>query len=124
MKTEFHDFMLHQFFTEVHKLGPKIIVVTNGADGVYAYDDTMIYYHQSLPVDITSSVGAGDAFGSTFISQLLLGKDIGHAIRAGVINSASVISETTATEGLLPQSEIDSLIEDLDPKALQKFPIK
>ena len=117
------DFTLHHYFQEVLKRGPKIIVVTNGPDGVYASDGKQIYYHPSLPGKPTSTVGAGDAFGSTFVGQLLHGKSIEDAIRAGVINSYAVIQQLDATSGQLTQAELNKKVKELDQKLLQTFKV-
>jgi sugar/nucleoside kinase (ribokinase family) len=115
------QFMLQDYFNEIHSRGPRLAVVTNGADGVYVSDGTMIYYHPSLPIAITSTVGAGDAFGSTFIAQLLKKKPIEDAIRAAVINSAAILEHIGATTGLLDQKELDELVADIDKNGIKKF---
>jgi len=114
-------FTLRQYFEELLKRGPQLAVVTNGADGIYATDGNQIYYHPSLPGKPTSTVGAGDAFGSTFVGQLLHGKSIEDAIRAGIINSHAVIQHLDAVSGQLTQAELDKKVKELDPRLLQTF---
>lgn len=92
---------LKQFFAEIHALGPKVVVVTNGAEGVYASDGQSFFFQKSIPVSVASTVGAGDAFGSCFVASIMQGKSIEEALRRGVINSASVIQHLGAQEGLL-----------------------
>lgn len=114
-------FTLRNYFKEILMRGPRLVVVTNGADGVYACDGNQIYYHSSLPGTPISTVGAGDAFGSTFIGQLLHGKSIKNAIRAGIINSYEVIQQLDAVSGQLPQSELDRRVQKLDQGLLRMF---
>src|SRR3990172_1173753 len=114
-------FTLQQFFKAVHACGPQIIVVTNGAEGVYASDQTTIYFHPSIKIDIVSSIGAGDAFGSCFIAQLNHDTSIEDALRAGVINSASVIQHLGTQTGLLTADEINKRREQLDKNLLKKY---
>ena len=114
-------FMLQEYFIEIHNRGPRIAVVTNGTDGVYVSDGGTIFYHPSLPIDCISTVGAGDAFASTFVAQLMQKKTISNAIRAGIINSASVLEYYDATSGLLDQKELDELIAEIDPEGIKKF---
>lgn len=114
-------FTLRAYFQEVLKRGPKIIIVTNGSDGVYASDGNQIYYHQALPGKPISTVGAGDAFGSTFVGQLLQEKSIEDALRAGIINSADVIQHLDAVSGQLTQTELDRRVKELDQGLLQTF---
>jgi sugar/nucleoside kinase (ribokinase family) len=116
-------FTVHDYFGEIHARGPRIAVVTNGADGVYASDGATIYYHPSLPIDVINTVGAGDAFGSTFVAQLFKDKSIEDAIRAGIINSASVLGHSDATSGLLDQDSLDELIGDIDQNGIKKYPL-
>ena len=115
------QFTLQDYFNEVCARGPQLVVVTNGEDGVYVYDGTEIYYHSSLPIEVVSTVGAGDAFGATFVSQLLKGKSLENAIRAGVINSAAVLEHYDATTGLLDQKELDELVSEIDQNGIKKF---
>ena len=105
-------FTLQNYFHEVCLRGPKIVVVTNGPDGVYVWNGTEILYHPSLPIDVISTVGAGDAFSSTFVAYLLANKSIEDAIKAGIINSASVIQTLDANSGLLSRKELDSLCKE------------
>lgn len=116
-------FTLQQYFREIHKRGPSIAVVTNGADGVYVSDGTTIYFHPSLPIEVMSTVGAGDAFGSTFVAQLIKKKSIEDAIRAAIINSASVLEYLDATSGLLDQQELDELVDEIDKNGIKTFPL-
>lgn len=117
-------FTLSQFFKEVHSCGPQTIVVTNGAEGVYASDKHSIYFHPSIPIDIVSSIGAGDAFGSCFVGQLAKGITIDDALRAGIINSASVIQRLGTQSGLLNGDEISKQHAKLDTSFLKKYPLK
>ncbi len=117
------QFTLHDYFKEIHTRGPQIAVVTNGADGVYVSDGTTIYYHPSLPIEVISTVGAGDAFSSTFVAQLLQKKSIENAIRAGIINSAAVLEHFGATTGLLDQKELDELVTEIDQEGIKQFPM-
>ena len=111
-----------QFFTVVHAHGPNVIVVTNGAEGVYVCDKQTIYFHPSIKITIVSSIGAGDAFGSCFVAQLINKKSIEDALRAGIINSASVIEHLGTQSGLLTQKEITQRLTHLDKSLLKKYP--
>jgi ribokinase len=116
-------FTLPQFFKAVHQCGPHTIVVTNGAEGVYASDKTAIYFHPSIRITIASSIGAGDAFGSSFISQIINNISIENALRAGIINSASVIEQLGTQSGLLAENEITRRCTELDKTLLKKYPL-
>ena len=92
----------------IKSYGPEIVVITNGKYGAYAYDGEKIYYQKILKekrrMDTT---GVGDAFGSTFVAGLELFKgDIKKAMQAGVKNTASVIGQQGAQNGLLSRRGI------------------
>ncbi len=109
------------YFHEIHARGPKIAVVTDGASGVYASDGKNIYYHQALKFTPVSTVGAGDAFGSTFTAYLALGKSVEQAIQAGIINAASALKHVGAKIGLLNYDQIEEQRRELDPALLKIF---
>lgn len=81
--------------------GPKIVVVTDGPRGVYVASHDKLYFHQSLATKVINTVGAGDAFGSTFFACLQLGIPLQEALIYGLINSSSVLSSPDAKAGLL-----------------------
>jgi len=114
-------FTLEQFFETVHNCGPQIIVVTNGAEGVYACDMHTIYFHPSIKIDIVSSIGAGDAFGSCFVAELNNDRSIDDALRAGIINSASVIQHLGTQTGLLTADIVNAQRTLLDKDLLKKY---
>jgi len=113
--------MLASFFNIIHGYGPNIIVVTHGAEGVYISDKKTIYFHPSIKTKIMSTVGAGDAFGSCFVAHLLHNQPIETALRAGIINSASVIAHLDTQSGLLTNHEITTKLKLLDQSLLQTY---
>jgi len=74
-------FSIRNFFKAALAMGPKIVVITNGANGVYVATDKTMYFHPSLKVNVVSAVGAGDAFGSCFVASLLQGSTIQDALK-------------------------------------------
>ncbi len=66
-----------------------------------------MYPDPAPPVDRT---GAGDAFSSTFISALILGKDISEALMWAPINSMSVVQGVGAQEGLLTREKLEEFL--------------
>lgn len=106
---------LSSFFKAVMKLGPKIIVVTNGKDGAYVGVNNVIYHCPIVPATVIDTLGAGDAFGSTFVSQYLQGKSIDQAMQMATINSASVIEFDDAKTGLLKTVELEKRLLKFSP---------
>lgn len=109
------------FFKEVIARGPRIVVVTNGDEGVYIARENMIYFHPSLDVNVVSTLGAGDAFGSCFVAQIAQGKPLEHAIRCGLANASSVIQYTDTKTGLLSTCDLEKYVQSIDQNLLQIF---
>lgn len=95
-------------------LGSKIVVITDGPNGAYAYDGKTywqmpLYPDPKLPVDRT---GAGDAFSSTFTVALALSKTIPEALSWGPINSMSVVQAVGAQKGLLTREQLEKYLAE------------
>lgn len=99
-------FQLKSFFKMMLGFGLSVVVVTHGSHGVYAATTEGLYYHRVEKIKAVNTLGAGDAFGSSFISAYYQGKGIAEALRWGVVNSSSVIREIDAKSGLLNQQDI------------------
>ena len=90
----------------------QVVVITDGNKGAYAYDGEKFYFCESFPAPVVSTLGAGDAFASTFCAALnRTGIDIGKALMYGSVNSASVVSKFGATEGQLSFEEIEEKLK-------------
>jgi len=116
-------FTLRQFFRQMVARGPRTVVVTNGAEGVYVFDGVQIYFHPSIATKVVSTVGAGDAFNATFVACLLKSHDIIYAIRAGIVQVASVLANFDSQTGLLAAQELARQVDLLDKNLLQVFNI-
>lgn len=98
---------LKKMFKKLKIADYQIIVITDGGHGAYAYDGHKYYYCPCFEGPVTSTLGAGDAFASTFCASLgKFGLDIEQALKAGSINSSGVISKFGATQGLMSFNEI------------------
>lgn len=116
------QFNIRDFFKEVLSRGPKIVVVTNGAEGVYVATQETVYFHPSLaPEHIVNTLGAGDAFGSCFATHLAMGSALEDALLMGIINASSVISAMGAKTGLLTLEELQKRAKDVKKDLLQSF---
>lgn len=91
----------------------QVIVITDGNKGAYAYDGEKFYFCEPFPAQVVSTLGAGDAFASTFCASLSRnGIDIGKALMYGSVNSAAVVSKFGATEGQLSFEEIEEKLKN------------
>ena len=90
----------------------QVIVITDGNKGAYAYDGKTYYFCPIYPSDVVSTLGAGDAFASTFCASMeKTGLNIGKSLMYGSVVSASVISTFGATEGLLSFDEVEKRLK-------------
>jgi ribokinase len=92
----------------LHKLGPKIVIITDGTNGAYSFDGTRMLYVPMYP-DTRGPyerTGAGDAFTSTITSALALGEPLEKALLWGPINSMSVVQDVGAQTGLLTREKL------------------
>ncbi|MCR5266108.1 MAG: carbohydrate kinase family protein [Cyanobacteria bacterium RUI128] len=86
----------------------QMIVITDGNKGAYAYDGKKYYFCPTYPSEVVSTLGAGDAFASTFCAAMeKTNLDIGKSLMYGSVVSASVISKFGATEGLITFEEVE-----------------
>jgi len=99
---------------DINKLGPKVVVITDGPNGAYAYDGHMneywfmpIYPDPKPPV---SRTGAGDAFAATFTVVISEGKSVKDALMWAPINSAYVVQEIGAQKGLLLRTTLEKYL--------------
>ncbi len=105
---------IKEILKRIHDLGPKIVVITDGVKGAYAFDgqDTwkqMPYPDPKPPLERT---GAGDAFSSTTAISLLLGNDLPTALSWGAVNSMSVVQYVGGQEGLLPREKLEEYLKN------------
>ena len=98
---------LKAMFEKLKVADYQVIVITDGGAGAYAYNGEKYFYCPCFPGPVTSTLGAGDAFASTFCASLAkFDRNIAKSLVAASINSAAVVSEFGATAGLLTFDEI------------------
>lgn len=86
----------------LHEWGPKIILITDGKKGAYAYDGKKIYKAKILNTKVVDTTGVGDSFGSAFIAGLIDTRgQIQPSLRWGMINSGSVVAKVGAQNGIV-----------------------
>ena len=95
------------FFGMMHKLGPKWVLVSDGKNGAYLGSPKGLAYCPATTVNVAGTAGAGDALASTFAALIAEGAAPEDALRAGVINSGSVISYIDTQSGLLKRAQLD-----------------
>lgn len=109
--------VLHELLNEeeylvktLHQIGAKVVAITDGARGAWAYDGVAVLHVNALMQQAVDTTGAGDAFTSGFFAAHLKGKNLMTALKWGVANSSSSVTEYGGQKGLLTQVEIESMI--------------
>jgi len=108
------DTEIKSLLTQIHALGPKIVIITDGPKGVYASDGAQMlkvpmYPDPKPPYERT---GAGDACTSTIVAALSLGKPLHEALLWGPVNSMAVVQEIGAQKGLLSRTALEQLLSE------------
>lgn len=99
-------------FKGLHKLGPKILAITDGPAGAYASDGERQYFMPKYPDPKPpfERTGAGDAFSTGFMAALVYGLPVTEAIKWAPVNSMSVVQYTGAQKGLLTKQQLLDLL--------------
>lgn len=98
--------------TRLHKLGPKVVIVTDGPAGAYASDGVNRFSMPSYP-DVAAPLdrtGAGDAFASTLVAAIVKGNTLEGALQWAPINSMNVVQHVGAQEGLLKEDKLEAFL--------------
>ncbi|MDF2365812.1 carbohydrate kinase family protein [Sneathiella sp.] len=98
------------FVREVCRIGPRIVLVTNGAEGAYAGTPNGIRFHPAGKSEVSNTAGAGDAFATTFSAYAAIDADLDLCLKAATANALSVIAAPDTQSGLLRKAEIDAAI--------------
>ena len=99
-KVDDPKYLLH----ELQGLGAKKVVITEGSKGVKAIDEKQKFYYypaKSIKKRVVDTVGAGDSFASGLMAGLVRWDDFDKALQLGLKNSASVLYQVGAQNGLL-----------------------
>jgi sugar/nucleoside kinase (ribokinase family) len=98
---------LKTLLSGLRALGPKIVVITDGFNGAYALDaDGKTYFMPIYPHTPFERTGAGDAYASTAVACLAMGKTLAEALTWAPINSMSVVQQVGAQKGLLTEDKL------------------
>jgi ribokinase len=102
-----------ELLKRMHALGPKIVVLTDGPKGAYAYagEEVIFQAPRPDPKPPLERTGAGDAFAATVVAALSLGEDLKTALAWAAVNSMSVVQYVGAQRGLLSKEDIKNLMK-------------
>jgi ribokinase len=89
--------------------GPKLVAITDSINGSYLFDGDH-YYHMPTypdPRPAFERTGCGDAWASTFVSALAMGKSPLESLTWAPVNPMSVAQFVGSQEGLLTLDQIE-----------------
>ncbi|MFW6283530.1 MAG: carbohydrate kinase family protein [Minisyncoccales bacterium] len=82
-----------------------IVVITRGEKGVIAGNKEKSWKAGTPNTKVVEKTGAGDSFGSGFVTGLIKEKNIEFSIQLGIANASSCIKEKGAKNGLLSKDD-------------------
>lgn len=94
----------HRAIPKLHKVGPEIVIVKMGVDGIIASEGKKIVRKPSIQVPVTDPIGAGDAFAGGFLSSLISGLDFEEALDIGIAAGTLVVT-TMGDQESIPSIE-------------------
>jgi ribokinase len=94
---------------ELRRRGVRNVVVTLGRAGALVLTDELDVMVPAVPVEVTDTTGAGDAFNSGFAVALAEGGDIVDAVRFGVVCGAIACTRLGVIPGLPDRAGADAL---------------
>ncbi|MEX2028818.1 MAG: carbohydrate kinase family protein [Candidatus Curtissbacteria bacterium] len=95
-------------------LGPKHVVITDGAHGSYATDGQVNLKLGIIPTEIVDKTGAGDAYTSGLISALAHGETLAEAMVWGTINASFEMRQNGTQVGILKLADLVSERKKMD----------
>jgi ribokinase len=96
---------------QLQKLGPKIVVITDGKNGSYALDANGDVSKKGVHEgEIVERTGAGDGYTAGFLAATLHGLSVPQAMEWGSWNATSVVSKIGAQAGLLTKEQMEEKV--------------
>lgn len=93
-------------FQRYRRLAKCYVVITDDKRGAVVFDKNNMWKVGIFNIKVADKTGAGDAFGSGFVSGLIKTNDPVYAIQLAVSNSHGCIQKWGAKEGLLGKNDI------------------
>jgi sugar/nucleoside kinase (ribokinase family) len=94
----------------LRRLGPKIVVMTDGIHGSYASDGKRCLRTGILSVPILDRTGAGDGYSATLMTALHLGRPLPVAMAWGTVQAANVVGVFGATPALMRRRALQAAV--------------
>lgn len=92
-------------------LGPSVVAMTMGKDGVLVLHDDELRHVEAPRVDAVDASGAGDCFDGTFLSELVKGADVFEAARFAATAAALSVQGHGAASSIPNRDAVLSLLQ-------------
>lgn len=92
------------------KAGVPMLVSKLGDEGTCVWTEGEPVFLPPCPVDVVSTIGAGDGFASGFLSALLRGRSVEDCLRHGNASAAIVVSRLSCSEAMPTLDEVEELL--------------
>ncbi len=111
-----------EMLIKLNSYNPKVSIITNGGKGTVAFDGKTFYIAPPFPAKVISTLGAGDAFASSFTAGIMkYDWDIEKALKLASINAAEVIQSFGAHVGVKNFDELKEIeAQNPDYKIIKK----
>ena len=104
----------------LHKLGPEMVIITEGKKGAFCSDKKVLYKIYAPPVNVVETTGAGDAFASTFLAAFIKTSNMKKSLQLALVNAQSVIQAAGAKSNLLTWSKANKVLNSKNIKITTK----
>ena len=94
-----------KIFKKIDELSPGIAIMTKGSQGIVVSDGKYLWKAKSSKVKVVDGTGAGDSFGSGFVSGFIRSKKMEEIIQLGIANANSCLGQWGAKKGLLGKGD-------------------
>ena len=106
---------VREMLVTLKNMGAKVVVITDGKKGSYAYDGRDYYQCDEYPAKVKSTLGAGDCFASTFVASMdKTNWNIEKSLKYATVNAASKVETSGAQNGFLTFDEIEKRLQKQD----------
>ena len=104
-------YSLAEFASGMLGAGLRTLIITDGGRGSWAAQGDRLVHTPTPRAEINSTIGAGDAFSSTFAGLTTCGWSLERALIGASVNASSVVSHLDTQSGLLPLNDLEARLE-------------
>lgn len=89
-----------KYIRHFHEMGPEIVVLTMGVEGVLVSDGGVLTHIPARPIEVMDATGAGDAFWAGFLVALL----DGNSLERCALFAREIVERKLSSVGPLPNN--------------------